>query len=77
MNEELHRVVSLLIRDCTLVAKAHHDLARHYRALAQTYRLPLDDTLLSVLPSPSREKDVAVSEQPYLEFGSGSKKDFD
>ena len=74
---EWQEVVSLMLRDCTIVAKRHHDLARDYRAMASTWRRLLDANPANLLPSPVREKDVAAFGQPSLDFGSGSEKDFD
>ena len=59
-TEELARTLSLLRRDCTIVAKAHNDLARHYRALAVTYKRALDDTPADLLPLPARGEDVVA-----------------
>ncbi len=51
---------SLLIRDFTIVAKSHSDLARHYRAISDTCRRALDATPADLLPPPIREEDGVV-----------------
>ena len=43
-DEELGRLASRMVRDFTIIAKSHHDLARHYRAVAGTWRQVLDAT---------------------------------
>ena len=48
---------SLLLRDFTIIAKTHSDLARHYRAVAGTCRRALDATPADLLPPPAREED--------------------
>ena len=68
------QLFSLLLRDFTIIAKTHADLARHYRAVAVTCRRALDATPAHMLPSPVREKDVVLSTEktltdPTLPFG--------
>ena len=71
-------LVSLMVRDLTIVAKQHHELARSFRAMADTWRQVLDATVPDLLPSPVREKDVvACDKQPSLSFGSGALEDHD
>ena len=70
-------MMCLLHRDFTIIAKTHHDLARHYRAVARTCRQALDDTMPDLLPPPVREEDVATITEPSLQFGSGSEEDHD
>ena len=69
--------LSLLIREFTIIARQHSELARHYKVASQTLRRVLDNYPADLLPSPTREKDGVVSTQPYLEFGAGSEKDYD
>jgi len=48
---DLHKLASLLLRDYTIMAKRHYDMARDCRAIASTWRQVLDDTEPSVLRS--------------------------
>jgi len=57
MDASLHRLASLMVRDCTIIAKRHHDLARDYRAMTSTWRHVLDDTSLDVLKELSTQED--------------------
>ena len=47
----LHKLASLLVRDYTIMAKRHADLARDCRAIAGIWRQVLDDTPAVVLQS--------------------------
>jgi len=53
---DVHKLASLLVRDLTISAKTHHDLARSYTAMARTWRQVLDDSVPDVLTNlPNRE----------------------
>ncbi len=54
----LHKLASLLLRDYTIMAKRHYDMARDCRAIAGTWRQALDDTVPDVLHEQSREDGV-------------------
>jgi len=54
---DLHRVASLLVRDYSIIAKRHYDMARDCRAIADTWRQVLDDTAPAVLKSHSTQED--------------------
>ena len=41
---DLHQLASLLVRDYSIMAKRHHDLARDCRAITGTWRRVLDAT---------------------------------
>ena len=71
------QLFSLLKRDFTIIAKTHHDLARHYRAVAGTCSRALDATPADMLPVPSRGQDGGALKHPSLDFGSGSPEDHD
>ena len=75
MDEQ--KSLSLLTREFTILASQHREMARHYRIAADTVRRMLDNYPADLLPSPTREKDVAAFKQPTLEFGSGSPEDYD
>jgi len=47
----LHKLASLLLRDYTIMAKRHYDMARDCRAIADTWRQVLDGTQPNVLQS--------------------------
>ncbi len=55
MDERVHKFVSLLVRDYTIMAKRHHDMARDCRAIAGIWRQVLDDTQPFVLKSDQGE----------------------
>ncbi len=59
-NEDLHRLASLLVRDYTIIAKRHYDMARDSRAIADTWRQVLDDTVPHVLKKRSTQEDGKV-----------------
>ncbi len=54
----LHKLASLLVRDYTIMAKRHADMARDCRAIAGTWRQLLDDTAPIVLQSDQGEDGV-------------------
>ncbi len=54
---DLHKLASLMVRDSTIIAKRHHDLARDYRAVAGTWRQVLDATVPDVLKELSTKED--------------------
>ncbi len=57
MNVDLHKLASLLVRDYTIIAKRHYDMARDSRAIADTWRQVLDDTQPHVLKKHSTQED--------------------
>ena len=76
-----HQFLSLLVRDWSIIAKRHAELARDYRAIAGTYRRALADTVPSVLPAP-QEQDGGVVQIPLPNadadpFGPDLQKDYD
>ena len=52
---DLHKLASLMVRDFTIIAKRHHDLARDYRAITGTWRQVLDAAQPDVLNSDEGE----------------------
>ncbi len=48
---DIHKLASLLLRDYTIIAKRHYDMARDCRAIAGTWRQVLDDTVPNMLQS--------------------------
>ena len=74
--EELERLASLLIRDLTIAAKQHVDLARSFRAMAGTWRQVLDDTRLRRDPGrlPGSDGKVVAPADP---FGPNLERDHD
>ncbi len=76
MSEDLHRLASLLVRDYTIMAKRHYDLSRDCRAISQTWRLALDDTVPVVLKERSRE-DGMVAAPPVIKEESAYQRSFE
>ena len=64
MTDAEHKVVSLLRRDTLIIAKRHSGLSRDYYALADTYRLALDERVPHVLKSTQHRKTVSSELQP-------------
>jgi len=60
MSLDIHKLASLLVRDYTIMAKRHYDLSRDCRAIAQTWRLALDDTVPVVLKERSTKEDCML-----------------
>jgi len=54
---DIHKLASLLLRDYTIMAKRHHDMARDCRAIASTWRQVLDATVPDVLHEHSTRED--------------------
>ena len=54
---DIHKLASLLIRDYTIIAKRHSDMARDCRAIAGTWRQVLDATPPFVLKELSTLED--------------------
>ena len=54
---DLHKLASLLLRDYTIMAKRHYDMARDCRAISSTWRQVLDDTVPAVLNEHSTRED--------------------
>ena len=54
----LHKLASLLVRDYTIMAKRHHDLAKDCTAMASTWRQVLASAQPNVLPSGHKENGV-------------------
>ncbi len=52
---DIHKLASLLVRDYTIIAKRHYDMARDCRAIAGTWRAVLADTVPNVLESDQGE----------------------
>ncbi len=70
MSVDLHQLASRLVRDYTIMAKRHYDMARDCRAIAHTWRQALDDTMPSVLSSdvtPAGDSMVAAPPTPSEE----------
>ena len=70
------KLSSLMVREFTIIAKRHADLARDYRALAATWRQALDDTPADLLPPPVREEGVVfqgktLSQDPFRKVLDG------
>ncbi len=55
------QLASLLVRDYTIMAKRHYDLARDCTAIAGTWRRTLDDRQPSVLQTRSREDGMVAA----------------
>ena len=72
MAVDLHRLASLMVRDATIIAKRHAELARDYRAIAGTWRQVLDDTQPPVLYEHSTREDGMPGAPP---MGSESQVD--
>ena len=64
----LHELASRLVRDLTISAKRHYDLARDYRAMADTWRQVLDDAVPDVLKGDEQGKTVRSELQPQSSF---------
>jgi len=73
---DLHKLASLLVRDYTIIAKRHYDMARDCRAIAATWRQVLDDTALDVLKSHSTQEDGMVAAPPVLKEESAYQASF-
>ena len=54
---DIHKLASLMVRDASIIAKRHADLARDYRAIAGTWRQVLDDTPAHMLKELSTRED--------------------
>ena len=65
---DIHQLASLMVRDLTIIAKRHHDLARDNRAMADTWRRVLDDTQPVVLKSNEQGKTVRSELLPQSSF---------
>jgi len=48
---DVHKLASVLLRDYTIIAKRHYEMAGDCRAIADTWRQVLDDTVPNVLRS--------------------------
>jgi len=55
MSSDLHKTASCMVRDCTIMAKQLYEVSMSYRAMADTWRLVLDDTEPPVLQTKNRE----------------------
>ena len=72
------RLFSLLLRDFTIIAKRHADLARDYRAVAGTCRHALDDTRLLADDPGSPGSDGKVGAPAISDpFRANLEKDYD
>jgi len=78
VSTDLHRLASLLVRDYTIIAKRHYDMARDSRAIADTWRQVLDDTVPNVLKKHSTKED-GMAAAPGLSPGqeSGYQRSFE
>ena len=70
---DLHKLASLLVRDYSIMAKRHYDMARDCRAISSTWKQVLDDTVPGVLKEHSTQEDgmpgaPAVSPQELFAF---------
>jgi len=57
MDLDLRKIASLMLRDYSIIAKRHYDMARDSRAIAETWRQVLDATAPHVLKSHSTQED--------------------
>ena len=57
---DLHKLASLMVRDSFIIAKRHSELARDYRAIADTWRQVLDAAVPDVLKELSTQEDGKV-----------------
>ncbi len=77
----LHRVVSLMVRDHTIIANRLRQLARDHDALAGTYREALDLRPADLLRSTPVERTTALLQTPPISetdpFGPDLHKDSD
>ncbi len=79
---DVHKLASLLLRDHTIIAKRLHDMARDYRAMADIWRLVLDDAVPIVLGCNEQGKTVSSELLPPQEssadpFGPNLEFDYD
>jgi hypothetical protein len=74
---DLHKLASLLVRDYTIVAKRHYDLARDYRAIAATWRQALALPCSDVLGSTNPGKDSMVAAPPLNQEESAYQESFE
>ena len=75
--EELHRLASLMVRDHTISAKQHSDLARSSRAMASTWRQVLDVTARSVLSQDNEEDSVLGAPASTLDEPAALRREYD
>ncbi len=52
---DIHKLASLMMRDFTIIAKRHADLARDYRAIRESWKRTLDATVPIMLESDQGE----------------------
>ncbi len=67
---DLRKLASLLVRDYTIIAKRHYDMARDCRAIASTWRSVLDDTVPVMLKSDQGEDGKLGAPAPSSVQGS-------
>ena len=77
MSLDLHKLASLLVRDYSIIAKRHHDMARDCRAIADTWRQVLDDTALNVLKKHSTQEDGMAAAPPTPQEESAYQSSFE
>ena len=77
MELDLHRLASLLVRDYTIMAKRHREMARDCLAIAGTWRQVLDDNQPSVLGSTNQGKDSMVAAPPLSQEESAYQRSFE
>ena len=69
---DLHKLASLLVRDHSIIAKRHYDMARDNSAIAATWRQVLDDTVPDVLKEHSTQEDGMPGAPAHSPQGSWS-----
>ncbi len=71
IDDQVARFLSLMTRDCTIIAKQHRDVARSFDALARTCRDALDLRPADLLPAGATQQGAAslrtppISEDPF------------
>ncbi len=77
MSVDVHRLASRLLRDYTIMAKRHYDMARDCRAIADTWRQVFDDTVPVVLKERSTREDGMVAAPPPSEESASYQESFE
>jgi len=74
---DIHKLASLCLRDYSIIAKRHYDMARDCRAIADTWRQVLDDTVPGVLKERSTREDSMVAAPPTPQEESAYQSSFE
>ncbi len=77
MSLDLHKLASLLVRDYSIIAKRHYDMASDSRAIADTWRQVLADTAPSMLNTQSTQEDGMVAAPPNPQEESAYQRSFE